>query len=121
FVSNLGRFVNDGVVQRWRHTVSADWALGPYSLMLSNSYLSGYTDQHDMAKADRKVAAYSLWNMSAAWEATKSLTLRAGVQNLFDKAPPYSQQAYFFLVGYDPSYTDPRGRYGYVSLRYTFR
>ncbi len=121
FVSNLGRFVNDGVVQRWRHTVSADWALGPYSLMLSNSYLSGYTDQHDMAKTDRKVAAYSLWNMSAAWEATKSLTLRAGVQNLFDKAPPYSQQAYFFLVGYDPSYTDPRGRYGYVSLRYTFR
>ena len=121
FVSNLGRFVNDGVVQRWRHTVSADWALGPYSLTLSNSYLSGYTDQHDMAKADRKVAAYSLWNMSAAWEATKSLTLRAGVQNLFDKAPPYSQQAYFFLVGYDPSYTDPRGRYGYVSLRYTFR
>ncbi|MBV8036853.1 TonB-dependent receptor [Roseateles sp.] len=121
FVSNLGRFVNDGAVQRWRHTVSADWAQGPYALTLSNSYLSGYTDQHIIGKDDRKVAAYSLWNLSAAWEATKSLTLRAGVQNLFDKAPPYSQQAYFFLVGYDPSYTDPRGRYGYVSLRYAFR
>jgi hypothetical protein len=119
FVSNLGRFVNDGVVQRWRHTVSADWALGPYSLTLSNSYLSGYTDQHVGKPTAR--SAYSLWNLSAAWEATKSLTLRAGVQNLFDKAPPFSQQAYFFLVGYDPSYTDPRGRFGYVSLRYTFR
>ncbi len=121
FVSNLGRFVNDGAVQRWRHTVSADWASGPYSVTVSNSYMSGYTDQHIIGKDDRKVAAYSLWNMSAAWEATKSLTLRAGVQNLFDKAPPYSQQAYFFLVGYDPSYTDPRGRYGYISAKYTFR
>ncbi|MFT7723667.1 MAG: TonB-dependent receptor [Roseateles sp.] len=121
FVSNLGRFVNDGAVQRWRHTLSLDWAQGPFSAMVSNSYLSGYTDQHIIGKDDRKVAAYSLWNLSAAWEATKSLTFRAGVQNLFDKAPPYSQQVYFFLVGYDPSYTDPRGRYGYVSARYTFR
>jgi iron complex outermembrane receptor protein len=121
FISDLGRFVNDGAVQRWRHTVSADWASGPYSVTVSNSYLSGYRDQFDAAKAERKVAAYSLWNMSAAWEATPSLTLRAGVQNLFDKAPPYSQQAYFFLVGYDPSYTDPRGRYGYVSAKYTWR
>ena len=120
FISDLGRFVNDSAVQRWRHTVSADWAMGAYSLTLSNSYLSGYTDQHIVGKDDRKVAAYSLWNLSAAWEATKSLTLRAGVQNLFDKAPPYSQQAYYFLVGYDPSYTDPRGRFGYVSLKYSF-
>ena len=59
--------------------------------------------------------------LSAGWEATKSLTLRAGVQNLFDKAPPFSQQAYFFLSGYDPSYTDPRGRFAYVSAKYSFR
>jgi len=120
FVSNLGRFVNDGAVQRWRHTVSADWAYGPVSLTVSNTYLSGYTDQHIIGKDDRKVAAYSLWNLSGAWEATKSLTFRAGVQNVFDKAPPFSQQAYFFLVGYDPSYTDPRGRFGYISAKYTF-
>lgn len=120
FVSNLGRFVNDGAVQRWRHTVSADWAYGPVSLTMSNTYLSGYTDQHIIGKDDRKVAAYSLWNLSGAWEATKSLTFRAGVQNVFDKAPPFSQQAYFFLVGYDPSYTDPRGRFGYISAKYTF-
>jgi len=121
YVSNLGRFVNDGVVQRWRHTVSMDWERGPFSATLSNSYLSGYQDQHIIGKSDRRVAAYSLWSLSAAWEATRSLTLRAGLQNVLDTPPPYSQQAYFFLVGYDPSYTDPRGRYGYVSAKYTFR
>lgn len=121
FVSNLGVFINDGVVQRWRHTLSLDWERGPFGLTLSNSYLQGYNDQHIIGKADRKVGAYSLWNLSGAWEATKSLTLRAGVQNLFDKAPPFSQQAWFFLSGYDPSYTDPRGRYAYVSAKYAFR
>lgn len=121
YVSNLGRFINDGVVQRWRHTLSVDWELGRFSATLSNSYLSSYKDQQVVGKVDRSVAAYSLWNLSAGWEATKSLTLRAGVQNLFDKAPPFSQQAYFFVSGYDPSYTDPRGRFAYVSAKYSFR
>ena len=121
YVSNLGVFINDGVVQRWRHTLSLDWEHGPFSATLSNSYLSGYDDQHVIGKADRKVAAYSLWNLSAGWQATQALTLRAGVQNLFNTAPPFSQQAYFFLNGYDPSYTDPRGRYAYVSARYSFK
>ncbi|MFG6463825.1 TonB-dependent receptor [Roseateles sp. DXS20W] len=121
FVSNLGVFINDGVVQRWRHTASIDYDLGALSFTLSNSYLKGYSDQHVIGKPDRKVAAYSLWNLSGAWAATKSLTLRAGVQNLFDKAPPFSQQAYFFISGYDPSYTDTRGRYAYVSARWTMQ
>ena len=121
YVSNLGVFVNDGVVQRWRHTLSLDWETGPFSATVSNSFLASYNDQHIIGKADRKVAAYSLWNLSGGWEATKSLTLRAGVQNLFDKSPPFSQQAWFFLSGYDPSYTDPRGRYAYVSAKYSFR
>lgn len=121
FVSNLGRFINDGVVQRWRHTLSLDWERGDYAATLSNSYLSGYGDQQVVGKADRRVTAYSLWNLSGAWDATKNLTLRAGVQNLFDAAPPFSQQAYFFISGYDPSYTDPRGRFFYLSGTYKFR
>jgi iron complex outermembrane receptor protein len=88
---------------------------------VSNSYLQGYDDQHIIGKPDRKVGAYSLWNMSVAWQAMKPLTLRAGVQNAFDKAPPFSQQAYFFLSGYDPSYTDTRGRFVYVSAKYAFK
>jgi len=121
FVSNLGVFINDGVVQRWRHTVSLDWESGPFSATLSNSYLQGYDDQHIIGKPDIKVAAYSLWNLSAGWEANKSLTFRAGVQNMLNKSPPFSQQAYFFLSGYDPSYTDTRGRFVYASVKYAFR
>ncbi|MBQ0961280.1 TonB-dependent receptor [Ideonella sp. 4Y11] len=121
YVSNLGRFINDGVVQRWRHTLAFDWAQGVFSATLSNNYLSGYQDQVIVGKADRRVSAYSLWNLSGAWAFNDALTLRAGVRNLLDTAPPFSQQAYFFISGYDPSYTDPRGRFVYLSAQYKFK
>ncbi len=121
YVSNLGRFINDGVVQRWRHTLSVDWSRGPFSATLSNTHLSGYKDQFIIGKADRSVSAYSLWDLGGSWAVSDALTLRASVANLFNKAPPYSQQAWFFLSGYDPSYTDPRGRRYQVSANYSFR
>lgn len=128
FLSNLGRFVTDGVVQRWRHRLNLDWSQGPWSVNLANSFYSGYHDQNSAIDTDtgtvvapNKVKAYSLWDLSAGWEATSSLSLRAGVKNLFDTAPPFSNQAYFFISGYDPSYTDPRGRFLYMSASYRFK
>jgi len=128
FVSNLNRFVTDGVVQRWRHTLTFDWERGPLSASLSNTWSSGYEDQNTAINIDdgsvvaaNRVKAYSLWDLSGAYEFNKALKLRVGAQNLFDRSPPYSNQAYYFLSGYDPSYTDPRGRRFYASLNYAFR
>jgi iron complex outermembrane receptor protein len=128
YISNLGRFVTDGVVQRWRHKLSIDWEKGPYAVNVGNSYFAGYEDQNSAIDTNtggvvqkNKVKAYSLWDVSGTWEASKALRLRLGVQNLFDTAPPYSNQAYHFINGYDPSYTDPRGRFIYVSANYRFK
>jgi len=128
FVSNLNRFVTDGVVQRWRHTVSFDWDQGPFSSSLQNTWSSGYEDQNTAINIDdgsvvaqNRVKSYSLWDMSGAYQVNPALKLRVGVQNLFDETPPYSNQAYYFLSGYDPSYTDPRGRRFYASANYSFR
>ncbi|MDB5959511.1 MAG: hypothetical protein JWP59_805, partial [Massilia sp.] len=41
--SNLGVFLNDQAIQRWRHRASLDWDLGALSLTLANQYSSGYT------------------------------------------------------------------------------
>ena len=105
-----------------------DWELGDVSASLSNSYLSGYDDQNTMPDgyADQyvpfnRVSAYSIWDMSGAWRANKALTVRAGVKNLLDTPPPFSNQSYFYLSGYDPTYTDPRGRFFYVSAQYKFK
>ncbi|SEN66971.1 iron complex outermembrane recepter protein [Duganella sp. CF517] len=128
YVSNLGRFVTDGVVQRWRHTINFDWDKGPYSATLSNTFSSGYHDQNSAINTDdgtvvapNHVTSYSLWDLSGAWQVNKAFKLRAGIQNLFDRSPPFSNQAYFFLSGYDPTYTDPRGRRFFASASYAFK
>lgn len=128
FISNLGRFVEDKVVQRWRHTVAVDWERGPFSLTLANSYLSSYTDQNNAPDpntgtyvAPNRVKAYSIWDLSGSWQAMRGLVLRGGVQNLLNTAPPFSNQADTYLSGYDPGYTDPRGRRWHLSATYSFR
>lgn len=128
FVSNLGRFINDAVVQRWRHRLSVSWERGPLGLTLGNTFYAGYEDQNPpfatgtgTPDPDRRVSAYSLWDLSGSYEVTPKFTVRAGVQNLLNTAPPFSNQAYYFLSGYDPSYTDPRGRFFYMSAQYQFK
>jgi iron complex outermembrane receptor protein len=122
FISNAGRFLNDQTIQRWRHRIAIDWERGPFAATLGNSFYSSHTDDSYLPDtAPRKVKAYSLWDLSASWKASKQLQLRAGVLNLLDTAPPFSNQSYYFLSTYDPTYTDPRGRTLYASLRYSFR
>lgn len=122
FIENAGRFLNDQTVQRWRHRLSVEWERGPFGVVLGNTYYSSHTDDSYLPDtAPRKVGEYSLWDLSASWKPTAALTLRAGVLNLLDQAPPFSNQSYYFLSTYDPTYTDPRGRTAFVSLAYAFR
>jgi iron complex outermembrane receptor protein len=122
FINNAGRFLNDQVVQRWRHRASVEWERGNLSISLGNTYYSSYTDDSYLPDtAPRKVGEYSLWDVSASWKPTKALTVRAGMLNVLDKVPPFSNQSYYFLSTYDPTYTDPRGRTAFVSVAYSFR
>jgi len=128
FQSNLGKFLNDQVIQRWRHRLAFDWDQGPFGVTLSNQYSSSYADQNttydpstNALLAARRVEAYSLWDLSASWKPMKDLKLRAGVINLANTAPPFSNQAYFFIAGYDPTYTDPCGRTYTISAAYSFK
>ncbi len=128
YYSSVGRFVNDKVIQRWRHRVSLGWDRGPVGLTLANTFYQGYTDQNsaiDLNTGNKvqnnKVGAYSVIDLTGSYDINKQLRLRAGLLNLADKKPPFSNQAYFFLAGYDPTYTDPRGRTYYVSLNFRFK
>jgi iron complex outermembrane receptor protein len=122
FIENAGRFLQDQTIQRWRHRVSADWDLGPVGLTLGNSYFSRHTDDSYLPDTEpRKVKAYSLWDLSGNWKASKQLNVRAGVQNLFNAEPPFSNQSYYFLSTFDPTYTDPKGRNFFISLNYALK
>ena len=120
--SNVGKFLNDQVIQRWRHRIGFDWDNGPFAATLGNTYYSGYTDDGYIPGATpRSVSPYSLWDLSGSWKIISGLKLRLGVLNLANKQPPFSNQSYYFLSTYDPTYTDPRGRSFYGSLSYSFK
>ena len=52
---------------------------------------------------------------------TANASLTVGVNNLFDKKPPYTRQGDYFQVGYDPTVADPRGRTYTLALSYQFQ
>ena len=121
FVQNVARYADLGAVFRWQHTLSLAWSQGPWGANLSNSYKTGYVDQNFVAaQFTNRVSSYSLWNISGSYTGIKGVTLLAGVKNLFDKEPPFTNQGTMFQKGYDPRYTDPIGRALYARASYAF-
>ena len=125
-VDGLGRFRDDKAVQRWRHKLNLDWDMGALGLTLSNTYLSGYTDQNVPGLAapewnNRDVEPYTLWDVTGSYKFSKNLRVRAGVLNLLDTPPPFTNQSRYFQVTWDPTYADPRGRSFYLSANYSFK
>ena len=121
-VSGVGRFANDQVVQRWRHSLAFNVDRGPFAATLSNTFYQGYRDQNPMPDgSERRVPSYSLWDLSTSYQATKQVRVRAGVKNVLDTNPPRSNQVYSFIAGYDPNYTDPRGRSFFASVSYSYK
>lgn len=122
YIEGVGRFANDQVVQRWRHTLTLGYDRGPFSATLQQTFYKGYRDQQlNPDGSVRNVSNYELWDASASYDVTRQLKVRAGVKNLLDKDPPRSNQLYSFLSGYDPNYTDPRGRLYFVAVTYNFK
>jgi iron complex outermembrane recepter protein len=128
-----GTFSNDlddtntatgGVVPRWKHYASIDYTIGPWGFTLGQSWQKRYNDLlGNVAGAPaRKVSAYELYDLQARYSGFRNLELRAGIRNLLDEDPPYSNAGgrTSFQGGYDPGYADPRGRYYYAGLTYKF-
>jgi iron complex outermembrane recepter protein len=127
FLNNAGVFLNDQVIQRWRHRLTLNWDYKAFGVTVSNSYMSGYTDQNttydpvaNKLLPNNTVKAYSLWDVAGSWNVNKNTTVRAGILNIADTPPPFSNQAYYFIASYDPTYTDVRGRTFYLKGSYKF-
>jgi iron complex outermembrane recepter protein len=109
-----------GSLPRWKHTASLYYDYGPWAATLTELYQSSYKDDTSTG-IDRDVGAYTVWDISGAYTGFKNVTLSAGIKNLLDRNPPTSLQQQAFQVGYDPTYSDPRGRLFWGSLKYTFK
>jgi iron complex outermembrane receptor protein len=116
--NNIG--VYNGTV-RWRHNAAVRWTRGPWSMTLSQRYSSGYVDQNLVAdQYKQNVSANSIWTLAASYTGFKNLTLSAGIKNLLNTDPPFSNQTPNPQTGYDPRFADPIGRALYLRASYKF-
>ncbi|WFR79658.1 TonB-dependent receptor [Janthinobacterium rivuli] len=104
---------------------------GRLSNTVTVNYRNGYTDaaatvynEDTKAKVEDfrlQVPSYTTFDWQARFAFDKQTTIRAGIKNLFDRAPPLSLRASSgHQVGFDPRYADPMLRSFYITGNYKF-
>lgn len=120
FKQNVGLYVDGSPVFRWKHTMGAGWTMGNWGSRLNIRHQTGYRDQNDKTTVVGgpsfygDVKPYTLVDLSGTYKLNKATSLTAGVKNLFDTDPPFSNQSTRSQRGYDPRYTDATGRAYFV-------
>ncbi len=113
----VGKYASFGPVVRWKHNLNLDLERGAWTFGVGYRFHQGYVDSDGI----RNVGVYELFDASVSYKGIKNLTLRAGIDNLLDRDPPYTRQDDYFHVGYDPTYANPLGRTFRFSLNYVFK
>ncbi|MEO6921471.1 MAG: TonB-dependent receptor [Collimonas sp.] len=124
YLNNLATYANGSVIFRWRHSATFNWSQGPWSAAVQQVHTTGYRDQNGGQIADgyknHQVGSYTRYNLSGSYGGFKSLTLTAGIKNLFNTNPPASNVTDNFQYGYDARYADAIGRAFFVRANYQF-
>ena len=114
---NVGAYVGSGPVFRWQHNLAVNWAYNAFALGTAVHYKSGYTD----FIPTNRVSAYTTTDLYGSWSPMKGTSLVLGVRNLFDRDPPFTNQADLFQAGgWDSRYANATGRTYYVRGTYSF-
>ena len=124
----VGSFYTRDLYLRWKSNATLSLAKGDWSGLLSSRYASGYRDQVPNggrsfpAGFDPLVDDYLTFGLSVTYTGIPHVSLTAGVQNLFDKNPPFTAHNVDEVVGagWDPRVADPRGRAYTLLAKYTF-
>ena len=132
FTSNMDFFGDTNEVT-FRNLMKLTTTLdtGRLSNTVTVNYRNGYTDAaatvYDVAaKKEEKgfrlqVPSYTTFDWQARFAFDKQTTIRAGIKNLFDRAPPLSLRASSgHQIGFDPRYADPMMRSFYITGNYKF-
>jgi outer membrane receptor protein involved in Fe transport len=121
---------------KWRHQLRTTWEIpGPNKPTLSLAWryfggvkLSSLSDQPAFegllgSEINRKIKAYNYFDLASTISFDKKLTLRAGVNNLFDKDPPAIAQGILASFGNGNTYPgvyDPLGRTIFIGATIEF-
>ncbi len=122
--NNLGTFFNLQAISRYRQVVNLGWQQDAWTVNLINRYARGYNDQNNPDYVDpayfNRVGAVNTWDLAVTWAGIKNAVITAGITNLFDQDPPFSNQDTGPPTGYDYRYASPIGRAFILRALYRF-
>ena len=130
--TDLGKFsIFNKVGFRNIITASTTLETGKFTNSLSLTYRSGYQDAPAVVRnlgtgkdetITLHVPSYTTFDWQGRYNYSKTVELRAGIKNLFNKVPPMSLQAAGGgqQTGYDARYTDSLLRTVYITGKYKF-
>jgi len=84
----------------WPVTISADWryvSSVKFDVNSTNPFLADPLGRTDVP--DAKISAYNWFDLSGTWKVRDTVTLRAGINNIFDKDPPILDSNAFAASG----------------------
>ena len=128
YIEYVGNFYTRDLYLRWKSNASLAVSKGDWGSLLSARYASGYRDEvPDGGKLvpagfNTKVDDYLTFGLSVTYTGLPHVTLTGGIQNLFDKDPPFTAHNVDTVVGagWDPRVADPRGRAYTLQATYKF-
>jgi iron complex outermembrane recepter protein len=108
-------------VIRYSHQLNLDWTYGIWGAGLNNHFTEHYHDYlPDAAGNILTVGNYSIWNGYVSLSPIPAVKLLAGINNLADTNPPFSNQTANWQAGYNPIFSSPLGRTFYGRITYQF-
>ncbi|MDK2124118.1 TonB-dependent receptor [Parachitinimonas caeni] len=131
WTDSLGFFgIDDQVTFRTVAKFSTTLQTGAFTNSFTVNFRSGYTDAStkvlnlDTGKTEfvrLEVPTYSTIDWQGKYAVNKSLEVRAGIKNLFNREPPLSlRESSGHQVGFDPRYADMMLRTFYATASYKF-
>jgi iron complex outermembrane receptor protein len=108
-------------VIRYQHLLTIDWTYQAFGAGLSEHFTEHYTDYAPDAAGNLiTVGNYSLVNGYVSFRPIPALKLLAGINNLLDTDPPFSNQEQNWQAGYNPIFSSALGRTFYARVTFDF-
>jgi iron complex outermembrane receptor protein len=112
-----------GSFPRWKGNTSVDWNYHKWDAQLTWEFTGPYAQNLLPSPAPNKVGSYSQFNLMVSYSGFKHWTIYGGVDNIFNRTPPYDPifaNGTLDQSGYDTSVYNYLGVFAQIGATYKF-
>ncbi|MGF7135116.1 iron complex outermembrane receptor protein [Paraburkholderia sp. EB58] len=112
-----------GSFPRWKGNTSVDWNYHKWDAQLTWEFTGPYAQNLFPTPAPNKVGSYSQFNLMVSYSGFKHWTIYGGVDNIFNRTPPYDPifaNGTLDESGYDTSVYNYLGVFAQIGATYKF-